>query len=110
MNDSIQNRIQRKRVKGWRMPPNTVYVGRPSKWANPYTVEEYGIRLAIINFRMHLNGMMAIGSKNLVHLRNKNLACWCKLCEEHKEGKPLGVECDKCAPCHADVLLEMANK
>ena len=29
-------RIQRKRTKGWRMPPNTVYVGRPSKWGNPF--------------------------------------------------------------------------
>jgi hypothetical protein len=31
-------RIQRKRVKGWKMPPNTVYVGRPSKWGNPFPV------------------------------------------------------------------------
>ena len=31
-------RIQRRRTKGWRMPPNTVYVGRPSKWGNPFKV------------------------------------------------------------------------
>lgn len=29
-------RVQRKRTKGWRMPPNTVYVGRPGKWGNPF--------------------------------------------------------------------------
>jgi hypothetical protein len=29
-------RIQRKRTKGWRMPPNTVYVGRPTRWGNPF--------------------------------------------------------------------------
>jgi len=29
-------RIQRKRTKGWRMPPNTVYAGRGSKWGNPF--------------------------------------------------------------------------
>ena len=29
-------RIQRRRVKGWRMPPNTVYVGRGSRWGNPF--------------------------------------------------------------------------
>ena len=29
-------RIQRKRTKGWKMPPNTVYVGRPTKWGNPF--------------------------------------------------------------------------
>ena len=31
-------RIQRKRTKGWRMPKNTVYVGRPNKWCNPFKV------------------------------------------------------------------------
>ena len=31
-------RIQRKRTKGWRMPPNTIYVGRPSQYGNPYPV------------------------------------------------------------------------
>ncbi|API58308.1 hypothetical protein BSL82_02450 [Tardibacter chloracetimidivorans] len=43
-------------------------------------------------------------------LRGRNLACWCKLCEAHQDGLPLGVQCDQCAPCHADVLLEIANR
>ena len=42
-------------------------------------------------------------------LRGKDLACWCHLCDAHKDGKPLGVECADCAPCHVDVLLEIAN-
>ena len=29
-------RIQRKRSKGWRMPAGAIYIGRPSKWGNPY--------------------------------------------------------------------------
>ena len=29
-------RIQRRRIKGWRMPENTVYVGARSKWENPF--------------------------------------------------------------------------
>lgn len=29
-------RIQRKRSKGWRMPENTIYVGRPTIWGNPF--------------------------------------------------------------------------
>ena len=33
-------RIQRKRTKGWRMPANTVYVGRPSKFGNPFTLRQ----------------------------------------------------------------------
>ena len=31
-------RIQRKRTKGYRLPPNAVYVGRPTKWGNPFVV------------------------------------------------------------------------
>ncbi len=37
----MPKRIQRKRSKGWRMPPNTVYVGRPTKWGNPWKPEQY---------------------------------------------------------------------
>ncbi len=32
----IPQRIQRKRTKGWKMPPNTIYVGRPTVWGNPF--------------------------------------------------------------------------
>jgi hypothetical protein len=43
-------------------------------------------------------------------LRDTNLACWCGLCAQHAiKGKPLGVVCEACDPCHADVLLELAN-
>lgn len=31
-------RIQRKRTKGWRMPPGSLYVGRPSRWGNPFRI------------------------------------------------------------------------
>lgn len=51
--------------------------------------------------RYHLDAML--------HLRGRNLACWCRLCPAHVDGKPLGTACDACAPCHADVLLELAN-
>ena len=36
----MPKRIQRSRRKGWRMPPNTVNVARPSKWGNPFVVDE----------------------------------------------------------------------
>ena len=42
-------------------------------------------------------------------LRGHDLACWCPLCDAHRDGLPLGVTCADCAPCHADVLLELAN-
>lgn len=38
-----QQRIQRKRTKGWRMPEGAVYVGRPSLWGNPWTLTEIGV-------------------------------------------------------------------
>ena len=87
-------RVQLSRKAGWRLPPNTVSVARPSKWGNPFTVAEYGRSLAVANFRNRLIGMDLIGALDLSELRGKNLACWCR---PHDE-------------CHADILLEMANR
>ena len=42
-------------------------------------------------------------------LAGHDLACWCSLCPAHKDGLPFGVNCPDCAPCHADVLLALAN-
>lgn len=92
-------RIQRKRTKGWKMPENTVYVGRPTKWGNPYSVsgardagyqgtDEQLADMCVTEYRLQ-----AIGCLPLEELRGKNLACWCPLDQ----------------PCHADVLLELAN-
>jgi len=79
-------RVQRKRTKGWRMPENTIYVGRPSRWGNPYGS-------ASKDLGMYRAYALMCGLP-LKDLRGKNLACWCAL------GRP----------CHADVLLEMANE
>lgn len=88
-------RIQRKRAKGWTMPPNAVYVGRPTKWGNPCPVETYGGRKeAVAGFRRYLRARMYFNSLEPTELRGKDLACWCPLDQ----------------PCHADVLLEIANK
>lgn len=77
-------RVQRKRTKGYRMPSGVVYVGRPTKWGNPYgTVEEYRIHV-LSYFKEEIREELA----------GKQLACWCSL--------------DK--PCHADVLCEIANE
>ena len=126
-------RVQRRRTKGWKMPPNTVYVGRGSKWGNPFTVDEcraagytgtdaeIAARCAEAfrgwlgpHWRNNWDGpVSAIQRRSILawieRLRGKNLACWCRLCERHKDGLPLGETCDDCAPCHADVLLELSN-
>src|SRR5271166_4447220 len=97
-------RVQRKRTKGWKMPPNTVYVGRPTQYGNPCKVGDWSIgfterqtaEAAVNIFRTQatiLHNRLAMEA-----LRGKNLACWCPLVD--KDGNPV--------PCHADVLLEIA--
>jgi len=102
-------RIQRKRSKGWRMPKNTVYVGRGSRWGNPHKVgpditPADALRLyscdlmpykhkAPTNTLHHFLLSIANIEEIKCSLKGKNLACWCDL--------------DK--PCHADVLLSIAN-
>ncbi len=100
-------RIQLRRTKGWKMPPNTVKVTRPGKWGNPFIVNPHvrpgsgsgaiytcvpTLEDAIETFRewMRLENREETAR---AELRGKNLGCWCKLGEA----------------CHADVLLEIAN-
>jgi hypothetical protein len=81
------------------MPENAVYVGRPTRWGNPYPVETFGREDAIRKFRLlfnlHSQGIATeFPVPNVEELRGKDLACWCPL--------------EKA--CHADVLLEVANR
>jgi len=107
----MPRRIQRKRTKGWRMPEGAIYVGRPTKWGNPFRprvtfCDVYGYwwddprdNAEAVNFYRE---WLESGAGNLCdidELRGKDLACWCPLVDEQ------GVR----VPCHADVLLELAN-
>jgi hypothetical protein len=103
-------RIHRQRTKGWRMPEGAVYVGRPSRWGNPYEVTSGRNRLlAVGQFRLWAARYLATHPRWLAPLRGHDLACWCNLCEAHADGRPLGVTCPLDLPCHVDVLLELAN-
>lgn len=91
------------------MPPNTVYVGRPTKWGNPFIAGREIVRErmepgggeksifvadaghAVRLYRRFLSLRSRITAK--IDLRGKNLACWCPLDQ----------------PCHADVLLDLVN-
>lgn len=146
-------RIQRKRTKGWRMPEGAVYVGRGTKWGNPFKVGDAQVRMPALDGgkwehegRLHKTSGQShaffhpaplgepmpvtwhhvqdataeqcvrlfaerIGFADLNHgayqvpehaafraavrddLAGRDLACWCPLDQ----------------PCHADVLLELAN-
>lgn len=103
-------RIQRRRSKGWKLPENTVCVSRPGPWGNPFIVGKHGTQAECVELYERLMGgllCISLGHEcveaqekavehainHLPELRGKNLACWCR------EG----------TPCHADVLLKMAN-
>lgn len=110
-------RVQLRRTKGWRMPANTVSVARPGRFGNPFTVagcREAGYQgtddqidaRCVEAFRVWLGPMWRNnwdGDESekarsallagMPELRGKSLACWCK----------------PGSPCHADVLLELAN-
>lgn len=111
-------RIQMSRAKGWRMPENTVKVARPHLFGNPFTmagcreagfagsdeeiahrcVEAFRVWLSTPYWRNNWDGPKSERHRaamlaGLPALRGKNLACWCRLV----------------APCHADLLLELAN-
>ena len=86
----MPKRIQRKRTKGWRMPPNSVYVGRGSKWGNPLKIEYESQRAATVAwFETWIAPKLDVSE-----LRGKDLVCWCRLDQE----------------CHADILLRLANR
>lgn len=94
----MPERVQLSRKAGWRMPPNTVSVARPGKWGNPFRVGDFGIpdqTAAVQRYREWLDGRVTGPERpvSFEELRGKNLACWCQ----------------PGTPCHADVLLEIAN-
>ncbi|RAK51632.1 DUF4326 domain-containing protein [Phenylobacterium soli] len=98
-------RVQLSRAKGWRMPPNTVKVDRTTPWGNPFPIGADGPlgRCApdaegAVGFFRAMFGDAELREAagypaDLSPLRGKSLACWCRPGE----------------PCHADVLLELAN-
>ena len=97
--DPTMKRIQRKRTKGWTMPEGAVYVGRPSRWGNPWTVghadpwtgEPMDAAGAVAAFRYGID--TPSGRQAVVRDLGEasSLACWC----------PLD------APSHADVLIDI---
>jgi len=87
-----------------KIPRGAVYVGRPSKWGNPFTIGAQAPypylkgqlitrELSLSLFRDYLKVHPELVSTAKIELRGKDLVCWCA---------PL--------PCHADIWLELANK
>lgn len=101
-------RIQRSRTKGWRMPGNAIYVGRPTMWGNRWKIGSWsntlGRNVETLGEAVDLyRRLMWPDSHHRAWVREMlarhDLACWCPLLY------PDGSVC----PCHADFLLEIAN-
>lgn len=118
---SVPTRVQRRRTKGWKKPAGAVYVGRGSKWGNPLMVcEIWPTAEQVVSLfrdlvdtgeawwvsdegtRWEQRNVWRFDSKEKLFLNpetiratlaGKDLMCWCPLTK----------------PCHADVLLELAN-
>ena len=75
------------------IPENSVYVGRPSVWGNPFIIGKDGCREEVImKYRTFLFRNKELTEKVKEELAGKNLICFCSP-----------------KSCHADVLLEIAN-
>ena len=111
----MPKRVQLHRATGWRMPPNTRKVDRSTVLGNPFDSVKYGVDDAVNMHRAWLTGTItneeiearypSLVAKHLIarrrrvlaslhELRGKNLACWCSTSQA----------------CHADLLLELANR
>jgi hypothetical protein len=123
----MAERIQLRRTRGWRKPEGAVVVARPTKWGNPFHIGMVVDRIAMTNrggntnvveirvetraqatefYRRWIHGTLLLkGGHDLAShpptiaqiradLAWRDLACWCPLDQ----------------PCHADVLLRLANQ
>lgn len=70
--------------------PYDVYIGRPSKWGNPFVVGRDGDRTEVIE---KYKTWLYTHPLPYEELRGKILGCWCS---PH--------------PCHGDILMELANQ
>ncbi|MFF6829604.1 DUF4326 domain-containing protein [Streptomyces longwoodensis] len=130
--DTQPRRLQRRRTKGWRAPAGAVYVGRGSRWGNPCTqvrmpaldgseweregrlgktsgqrhafvhpgktitwhlVQDATREQAVAMYRDWLAQRADLAAAARAELAGRDLMCWCPPDE----------------PCHADLLLEVAN-
>jgi len=107
----MPKRIQLSRAKGWRKPEGAIVVARPSRWGNGFRVgddtraglldmSDDATRVPIPDratavefYRRWISYRLDVQDQVRRWLRGRDLVCWCPLDQ----------------PCHADVLLELAN-
>lgn len=102
----LPHRLRRRRLRGWRAPPGAIYVGRPTRYANPHTVAALRAADPTLTLEAAHTQSVALYHADILagrlpvtvvdirrHLAGRDLLCWCH----------------EALPCHADVLLKIAN-
>ncbi len=108
----MPKRIQRKRTAGSKMPQGARYVGRGTKYGNPWSTKQgYTLEECVARFETYLivrrnpptgwTDIIGYPSDEEIRreLGGRNLACWCKI--------PADGEPDR---CHAAPLMAIANE
>lgn len=116
-------REQRKRTKGYKMPKNCKYVGRPTAWGNPFKLTPDGwimcksINRKILDPWIYWSATGGFCLTDIVELYE----CWIKgELHEHSclltppdikelKGKDLACFCSLSSPCHVDILIKLLN-
>ena len=121
-------RIQRKRTKGWKMPDNTTYVGRPTMWGNPFKLigdmiyVDAGHRRKILSkwvcyydgggydtsdvVKLFRDLLMDFNSHEVEpEIRDKFKLMRDRI--QDLKGKDLACFCSLSCQCHADALIEL---
>lgn len=93
----VPRRVQMSRQAGFRLPPHTVSVAAPSRFANPYRAARRTAeanRAAVDEYSAYLKRNPQLVADARLELAGLNLACWCR----------------PQLACHADVLLALVNE
>jgi hypothetical protein len=121
----MPKRIQRRRVKGWRMPENTVSVARPGRWGNPYKVGRTLYRRKGKVHTLFITSVLPCSPYDQNYEAftvtvEVALGLFRQYAKERAEvqpsylsdlrGRDLACFCKDGEPCHGDVLLELANE
>lgn len=126
----MPERIQRRRVKGWRLPAGAKIVDRSSRWGNPFAVRRRDLVPAewvVVPIREMPRFVSGVEVGTIA--ADTVLARFESRTEAHADavaryrmwfptsglditlltGHDLACPCPPEYPCHADVLLELAN-
>lgn len=75
------------------IPDGAVYIGRPSKWGNPFVIGKDGNRKEVLDkYEVYLRSNSELMA-SIHELEGKNLVCWCR---------PVA--------CHGDVIIKVIDE